>query len=71
MVNRFLVVGAFAALLLSLQAGEGYRLRPLLDPLFVERVDGDFALYPLDAITGKTTADDILNRIFSTFCIGK
>ncbi len=29
------------------------------------------ALYPLDAITGKTTADDILNRIFSTFCIGK
>jgi len=29
------------------------------------------ALHPLDAITGKTTADDILNRIFSTFCIGK
>ncbi|MEP7363533.1 MAG: tRNA uridine-5-carboxymethylaminomethyl(34) synthesis GTPase MnmE [Acidobacteriota bacterium] len=29
------------------------------------------ALEPLDAITGKTTADDILNRIFSTFCIGK
>lgn len=29
------------------------------------------ALYPIDAITGKTTADDILNRIFSTFCIGK
>ena len=29
------------------------------------------ALQPLDAITGKTTADDILNRIFSTFCIGK
>ena len=25
----------------------------------------------LDAITGATTADDILNRIFSTFCIGK
>jgi tRNA modification GTPase len=29
------------------------------------------ALWPLDAITGATTADDILNRIFSTFCIGK
>jgi tRNA modification GTPase len=29
------------------------------------------ALQPLDAITGRTTADDILNRIFSTFCIGK
>ena len=26
---------------------------------------------PIDAITGATTADDILNRIFSTFCIGK
>jgi tRNA modification GTPase len=29
------------------------------------------ALAPVDAITGATTADDILNRIFSTFCIGK
>ena len=29
------------------------------------------ALHALDAITGATTADDILNRIFSTFCIGK
>ena len=29
------------------------------------------ALAPLDAITGATTADDILNRIFATFCIGK
>ncbi len=29
------------------------------------------ALRPLDAITGATTVDDILNRIFSTFCIGK
>ncbi|MGE5114046.1 MAG: tRNA modification GTPase, partial [Acidobacteriaceae bacterium] len=29
------------------------------------------ALRPLDEITGSTTADDILNRIFSTFCIGK
>ncbi len=29
------------------------------------------ALRPIDSITGATTADDILNRIFSTFCIGK
>jgi tRNA modification GTPase len=29
------------------------------------------ALRPLDAITGATTADDILERIFSSFCIGK
>jgi tRNA modification GTPase len=29
------------------------------------------ALRPLDAITGETTADDILNLIFSRFCIGK
>lgn len=29
------------------------------------------ALRPLDAITGATTTDDILNLIFSSFCIGK
>jgi tRNA modification GTPase len=29
------------------------------------------ALRPVDAVTGATTADDILHRIFSTFCIGK
>ena len=29
------------------------------------------ALLPLNNLTGATTADDILNRIFSTFCIGK
>jgi len=29
------------------------------------------ALRPLDQITGATTTDDILNLIFSTFCIGK
>jgi tRNA U34 5-carboxymethylaminomethyl modifying GTPase MnmE/TrmE len=31
----------------------------------------DAALGPLDALTGATTAGDVLNRIFSTFCIGK
>ena len=29
------------------------------------------SLRPLDEITGATTSDDILNLIFSTFCIGK
>ena len=29
------------------------------------------SLRPLDSITGETTTDDILNLIFSTFCIGK
>jgi tRNA modification GTPase len=29
------------------------------------------ALRPLDAITGQTTPEDVLNLIFSTFCIGK
>jgi tRNA modification GTPase len=29
------------------------------------------ALAALDALTGQTTTDDILNLIFSTFCIGK
>jgi tRNA modification GTPase len=29
------------------------------------------ALRTIDGITGATTADDILNQIFSTFCIGK
>jgi tRNA modification GTPase len=29
------------------------------------------ALRHLDSLTGETTSDDILNLIFSTFCIGK
>lgn len=29
------------------------------------------ALRSLDSLTGETTADDVLNLIFSTFCIGK
>ena len=29
------------------------------------------ALRPLDEITGATSNDDILNLIFSRFCIGK
>jgi tRNA modification GTPase len=29
------------------------------------------ALHALDVLTGITTSDDILNLIFSKFCIGK
>ena len=29
------------------------------------------ALWAFDSLTGQTTSDDILNLIFSTFCIGK
>jgi tRNA modification GTPase len=29
------------------------------------------ALHALDSVTGTTTTDDILNVIFSKFCIGK
>jgi hypothetical protein len=29
------------------------------------------ALRQLDSLTGETTSDDILNLIFSSFCIGK
>jgi tRNA modification GTPase len=34
-------------------------------------MDLHHALQALDSLTGVTTADDILARIFSTFCIGK
>jgi len=34
-------------------------------------IDLHSALRSLDGLTGVTTADDILNLIFSTFCIGK
>jgi tRNA modification GTPase len=34
-------------------------------------VDLRAALDALGEITGQTTTDDILNRIFSEFCIGK
>lgn len=40
-------------------------------PLDLVEVDLNFALEELGNITGKTTNEDILDRIFSEFCIGK
>ncbi len=44
---------------------------PLKTPHEMVLLDLYSALRPLDEITGATTADDILNLIFSSFCIGK
>ena len=44
---------------------------PLKTPHEMVLLDLYSALRPLDEITGATTANDILNLIFSTFCIGK
>ena len=50
---------------------QAYRAANLGIPHEMLLLDLYAALRPIDAITGATTADDILNRIFSTFCIGK
>jgi len=44
---------------------------PLKTPHEMLLLDLYSALRPLDDITGATTADDILNLIFGSFCIGK
>jgi len=60
-----LVEDALAALNRAAQAV------PLRTPHEMVLLDLYGALRPLDDITGATTADDILNLIFSSFCIGK
>ncbi len=44
---------------------------PLKTPHEMILLDLYGALHALDEITGATTADDVLNLIFSSFCIGK
>jgi len=44
---------------------------PLNTPHEMILLDLYNALHALDEVTGATTADDILNLIFGTFCIGK
>ena len=59
------VMEALAALAKAREAvGQGIPHEMLLLDLYA-------ALRQLDGLTGETTADDILNRIFSSFCIGK
>jgi tRNA modification GTPase len=53
----------------SLHQGIGAQQQKLPHEMLLLDLYG--ALRYLDELTGATTADDILNRIFSTFCIGK
>ena len=46
----------------NLQAGVNMELLP---------IDLRDALDAVGEVTGETTADDVLDRIFSSFCIGK
>jgi tRNA modification GTPase len=55
-------LGALSAAAASVQNGIPHEM-VLLDLYY--------ALHALDELTGATTADDILNLIFSTFCVGK
>lgn len=59
------VSAAVASLDAARQAAEGKVPHEML------LLDLYSALRQLDGLTGETTADDILSRIFSTFCIGK
>jgi tRNA modification GTPase len=59
------VTGALAALADAAQANAGAIPHEMI------LLDLYRALAALDSLTGQTTTDDILNLIFSTFCIGK
>jgi tRNA modification GTPase len=63
--HQRLVEESLASLEAALKAVEGRVPHEMI------MIDLYGALRPLDAITGGTTADDILNLIFSSFCIGK
>jgi tRNA modification GTPase len=60
------LVRASVAALAAAEAAVGQRI-----PHEMLLLDLYNCLRPLDEITGATTSDDILNLIFSTFCIGK
>ena len=60
---------AVAATLQALAAARGANANGLPHELVL--LDLHTALRALDSLTGATTTDDILGRIFSTFCIGK
>jgi tRNA modification GTPase len=60
---------AVSAALAALRAAAAANAAGLPHELIL--VDLHAALTALDSLTGTTTAEDILGRIFSTFCIGK
>jgi tRNA modification GTPase len=59
------IATALAALRDAAQANEGAVPHEMI------LLDLYRALWALDSLTGQTTPDDILNLVFSTFCIGK
>jgi tRNA modification GTPase len=61
--------GLLREALASIEQARGAALRRIPHEMLL--LDLYAALQALGGITGATTADDILNRIFSTFCIGK
>ena len=60
---------AVSATLGGLAAGSGAAAQNIPHEMVLLDLYG--ALRHLDSLTGETTSDDILNLIFSTFCIGK
>jgi len=65
-VRQFEAVGGA---LTALDAARGAAAQKIPHEMLL--LDFYSALRQLDSLTGETTAEDILNRIFSTFCIGK
>jgi tRNA modification GTPase len=68
-LNNFRQQEAVSATLVALSAAAAANDSGLPHELIL--MDLHHALQALDSLTGATTPDDILARIFSTFCIGK
>ncbi len=68
-LNNFRQQEAVSATLAALRAAAAANDSGLPHELIL--MDLHHALQALDSLTGTTTPDDILARIFSTFCIGK
>jgi tRNA modification GTPase len=68
-LNNFRQQEAVSATLAALEAAAAANESGLPHELIL--MDLHHALGALDSLTGATTPDDILARIFSTFCIGK
>ena len=60
--------GAFAAHMFLKKYNWAFNASPDLTTLSYEVSE---ALGSIDVVLGKTTADEILNEIFSSFCVGK